>query len=142
VTEICVATDIVVVSARRRETHGSGRPRETAPRSVASILILPPDIVRPHGPIVAVATGASDPSLAVAGRIAALGRERLVVLAPSGTKVEGEVRALPVVAASDIVAALGDTRERLIVMTRDGSDGAGEAVALARGVPVLVIEPV
>jgi len=127
VTEFCIASDIVVVAPPRRTetTHGSRRLRETADRSVASVLYLPPVMVRRHGPVVAVAARDDDPSLAVARVIAARGEESLVV-------VEGSTE-------YDIAAALGDTRERLIVMTR--GEAGGPELAAMRGVAVLVVEP-
>jgi len=141
VFEICVASDVVVVASSGREpTHGSDQLRETAYRSAASVLFLPPDTARRRGLIVVIVTGAEDPSLAIAQRIAARGRERLLVLASSGVEVDGDVRVLPGRTAQDVMAAIGDARERLIVMTRDGS-GAGAELAAARGVPVLLVEP-
>lgn len=160
----CVASDIVVVSPPRRmgtgHTRGFQRLRETARRAAASMLFLPPHIGRPHGLIVGVASGAGDPSLEVARRIATLGRERLMVLAPvdievalhlvGGSEAGGETipRILRGNSAQDMVSALGDTKELLIVMTRaDGAELAdpgtdpGAELAAARGVPVLVIEP-
>jgi hypothetical protein len=142
VAEICVASDIVVVSSPHRmageATHGAHRLRDTALASAASVLFLPPSAGRPHGPVVAVLSGAEDPSLAVARRIADQGKERLLVLGTSG---EAAIQVPPDATPDDIVAALGDTRERLIVITRDGSEEGAE-LAVARGVPVLVVEPV
>jgi hypothetical protein len=130
VTEFCVASDIVVVAPPRRTatTDGSRRLRETADRSAASVLYLPPMAGRRHGPVVAVVTGGDDPSLPVARVIAAQGRESLVV-----------ERVLAGTAPADIAAALGDMRERLIVMTRGRGDGS--ELAAVRGVAVLVVEP-
>lgn len=147
VTDICVASDIVVVSSPRRMsngTHGFRRLRDTARQSVASVLFLPPTVGRKHGPIVAVAASAADASLDIARRIATEAREPLLVLAPTGSGIAGEanIRSLPGTATQDVVAVLGDARERLIVMTRsDDTDDAGFALAAARGVPVLVMEP-
>ncbi len=145
VTEICVASDIFVVSPPRRETtHGSHRPRETAHRSVASMLLLPDRTVTDRGVVVAVVFGASDPALDVARGIAARERVGLMIVAPDGSGVRDEagVRVLPGNSAQDLAAVLGDTRERLIVMTR-GNDFADPIdVLAARGVAVLVIEPI
>ena len=111
VTETRVASDIVVVAVRRRDaTHGSDRLRETAHLSAASVLYLPPTPGRRQGPIVAVVTGAGDPAQTVAESIAALGHEPVLVLSARS--------------AEEIIAVLGDTRERLIVLTRD--DGSEE----------------
>jgi hypothetical protein len=141
VTETCVATDIVVVGpVSRVATHGSHRLRETADRSLASLLFLPDAPARRQGSIVAVVTGSDDPSLAVARSIAALGQARVLVLAPHGEDVDGDVRAPADATVQDLVAALGETRERLIVVTRAASLD-GRELAAARGVPVLVVEP-
>jgi hypothetical protein len=121
ITETCVATDIVVVSSLDRIGAGSRRLSETARGSVASVLFLPPRPGRRHGVIAVVAAGADDPAADVARQIAA--REK------TGLMVVGSV------------AALANARERLIVLTRDGMDEAAD-LARARGVPVLVLEPV
>jgi nucleotide-binding universal stress UspA family protein len=137
VTEICVASDIVVVASPRRETtYGSQRWRETAHRSAASVLLLPPEggssAARTRGPVVAVVSGAGDPGLAVAQRIAARVGGGEVVRVASGRS------------AGEIIAALGDARERLIVLTRTENARLGDvaaALVAARGVPVLLVEP-
>jgi nucleotide-binding universal stress UspA family protein len=138
VTEICVASDIVVVASPRRETtYGSQRWRETAHRSAAAVLLLPPEAGsnagRTRGPVVAVVSGAGDPGLAVAQRIAAGVGGGEVVRVASGRS------------AGEIIAALGDARERLIVLTRTENARLGDvaaALVTARGVPVLLVEPV
>jgi hypothetical protein len=121
VTETCVAGDIVVVAPPHRATHGFERPNDPARRSIASVLFLAPHSRRTGGPIVAVATGPDDPSLAVARSIAGPGQENLVVVAT----------------LSGIAA---NTRARLIVMTRTAS-AAGSEVALAQETAVLMISP-
>jgi hypothetical protein len=149
VTDICAASDIVVVSAPRRmgtgTTRGFLRLRQTACRSVASVLHLPPAAGRKRGPIVAVAADAADSGLDIARWLATEAHEHLLVLAPLGSMIEGEpdIRFLPGTSAHDVTAALGDLRERLIVMTRTAdTEDPGSALALARGVPVLVMEPI
>ena len=149
VTDICSASDIVVVSPPRRlgggTTRGFRRLRDTARRSVASVLFLPPNVGRKHGSIVAVAGSAADANLTLARGIAIQAREPLLVLTPAGSLMAGEpnIRTLPGTATQDVVAALGDLRERLIVLTRaDDTEDPGSALAAARGVPVLVTEPV
>ena len=145
VTDTCVATDIVVVSPPRRMgmTREAQRLSDTAHRSAASVLFLPPRAGRHHGVIAVVAAGADDPALDAARRISAQEREGLVVLAPIGSGVDGDgiVRLLPDNSVQDVVAALGDTKERLIILTRDGMGEAAD-LAAARGVPVLMLEPV
>ena len=148
VADICAASDIIVVSTPRQisgGTHGFVRLRETACRSVASVLYLPPKIGRKHGPVVAIARNAADANLEIAQRIARQAREPLLVLAPPGSAIAGEadVRILPGPAPQDVIAALGDTQERLIVSTRvEALEDLGSALAAARGVPVLVTEPI
>jgi hypothetical protein len=142
VTETCVVTDIVVVAPPLRETpHGSRRLRETADRSAASVLHLPPKPGRRHGPVVVAVSGDNDPALAVARLIAAQYRERLLVLGEE----QRAARFLPGTSAPDIATTLGETRERLIVVTRvkspDRTSGAWADLAAVRGVPVLVVEP-
>ncbi len=150
VTNVCVASDIVIVSSSQPESgnwsaHGLLRLRQTACQSAASVLHLPPGTARKQGPIVAVATGADDPGLDVARWIASEAREPLLILAPIGSEMAGEpnVHVLRGTSVQDMVAGLGDVRERLIVVTRaDGTEDPGAALAAARGVPVLVTEPV
>jgi hypothetical protein len=148
VTDLCVASDIFVVSPQRRTTGGPLRDfrrlRETARQSVASVLYLPPNPSRKHGPVVAVVGSASDANVDVARRIAIQVRERLLVLAPAGIAVSyPDFRLLPGTTAQDVIGTLGDLRERLIVLTRASDiEDPGAALAAARGVPVLVMEPV
>ncbi len=144
VTDSCVATDIVVVAPPGRigTAPGSRRLSETARRSAASVLFLPPRPGRRRGPIVAVATGADDPALGIARRIAAQEHESLLVLASDGSEIDGEgaIRVLSGGSDQDLAAALGDVKERLIVVTRDGLE-EGSNFAAVRGVPVLILEP-
>lgn len=149
VTDICCASDIVVVSSLRRPGGGSARAlrrmSDTACRSVASVLFLPPVIGRKRGSIVAVAGSATDGGLALARGIAIQTREPLLVLTPAGSVMASEpnIRTLRGTATQDMIAALGDVNERLIVLTRsDDLDDPGSALAAARGVPVLVTEPI
>lgn len=141
VQAVCVTADIVVVPGPRHagdaSTHGFGHWRETARDSVAAVLFLPPEGRRGRagGPVVAIVTGPADPAQEVAARIAALAK------AESRALAMGE--AVPGFAPPDVVRGLGEERESLIVMTRcDDPEQDGAALALARGVPVLVIEPV
>jgi hypothetical protein len=146
ISAICAASDIVVVAAPRRmgtgTTHGFRLLRETARRSTSSVLHLPPSVARRRGPVVSVLTGADDPSLPVARQIAAAAKEQLVVLAEQAV---GDMPAqiIPGMTSPEIGAALGNVRERLIVIAHDRSpDGVGVELAMERGVPVLVVEPV
>jgi hypothetical protein len=145
VTGICVASDLIVVPTARGirtgETQGSRRLRETALRSAASVLFLPPAVNRRHGLVVALVVGPADPSLEVARRIAAQEREGLLVLTLAGGESDAASGLLSGNSAQDVIAALSDTKERLIVMTRVGLADQGALLAVARGVPVLVVEP-
>jgi hypothetical protein len=152
VSDICVPGDVVVVAPSRHETtHGSHRLLDTAHRSPAAVLFLPRVAGPGRGPVVALAMDRDDPSLATARRIATRGRETLVVLTPQGSALcseigddEGTIRCIGT-AVADMAAALGDTRERLIVITRAeaaAQAGVGLALGAARGVAVLVVEPV
>jgi nucleotide-binding universal stress UspA family protein len=149
VTNVCVASDIVIVSSQRRMGTGTARGflrlRDAACQSVASVLHLPPTSARKQGVVVAVAVSATDPAVDIARWIATEAHERLLVLAPAGTVIERgpDIRFLSGTSDQDVIATLGDIRERLIVMTRtsDGED-PGSALAAARGVPVLVMEPI
>jgi hypothetical protein len=66
------------------------------------------------------------------------------VLAPAGTAIEGglDIRFLPGTSDQDVIAALGDIRERMILVTRTSDiEDSGFPLAAARNVPVLVMEP-
>jgi hypothetical protein len=146
--DICIATDLIVVPSPRGmgigTPHNLSRLRDTALRSAASVLFLPPGVGRRHGMIVALIEGEADPGLEVARRIAAQQREGLLVLALEGGESDMAAKRLAANTVQDIVAALGEVKERLIVMThRAGGDIASQGAALAgaRGVPVLVVEP-
>jgi hypothetical protein len=140
VRETCVASDIVVVGAPGGTGGVRALPRlaEIAEASVAAVLHLPPKVPRARGPVAAVVTDANDPALAVARAIAALGHERLLVLSANETGVDDTIRLPAAAGVSDIVSALDQTRERLIVLTRDGACVVARELAAARGVPVLV----
>jgi hypothetical protein len=136
VRETCVASDIVVVGAPGGTGGVRALPRlaEIAEASVAAVLHLPPKVPRARGPV----TDANDPALGVARAIAALGHERLLVLSANETGVDDTMRLPAAAEVTDIVSALDQTRERLIVLTRDGACVVARELAAARGVPVLV----
>jgi len=152
--------DIVMIveplSAAERATQQFVGLMQAAFRSRAAVLIVPPRIVRNKGPVVAIATGADDPSIRAAAAIASAAGEALAVVDIGATMTDetrlqalaGEVgvtithikagaagRARP-------AETLAPLRERLVVVTRDVvADQAAAALASARRVPVLVIEP-
>jgi hypothetical protein len=170
IAAVCRTNDIVVIAepgpAVARTTHGVTRLRAAAHESAASVLLLPARFKPRTGPVVAVPADAVDVSLDVACRIAAAANEDLVILLPqsvddtAGNAVAGHAKdraqALGVprrrITArtvhggqpDDVLHALTDLRERLIVMMR-ATSGAGDAtgasrIAATRGVPVLLIE--
>jgi hypothetical protein len=157
------AGDIVVIgeptSAAARAGQQFSWLLDAAFRSAAAVLIVPSQIARFQGPVVAVAATPDDVSLAAAADIAAATNENLIVVDRCATAIaQARIAALALAAgrsAEHIRAAPGDTddaaslahvlhsvRERLIVMTRRAADGhAVAAIAAARQVPVLVVEP-
>lgn len=121
---------------------------QAAFRSTAAVLLVPPRLARRTGPVVAVATREDDPSIEAAALIAAAAREDLVILAtddardashPAARRVlRADVRVLADPAA--MAGAFGPEAERLVVVTRQRlTEHIASAVAVARGVPVLVI---
>lgn len=121
------------VSPAERATQQFAWLVQAAFQSAAAVMLVPPQIVRTRGPIVAIAATPDDPSIHAAADIARVAKEELVV-------IETRCVALPdpVICAQ----AFQQTQERLIVMTRDAfGDGVASAIAAARRVPVLVIEP-
>jgi hypothetical protein len=134
---------------------------QSALRSAAAVLLVPPRIVRLHGPVAAVITRAGDPSLATAAAIAAAAGEQLLLLllprdddlktaAVAGARAVGlpdgriHTHRLRAATPQAVVHALGPTQERLVVMTRAAGalpDTAPSHLAAARRVPVLVVEP-
>ena len=161
VAGVCRGDDILVVSeptAPARAAHGTRRQRDAAHGSLGSVLLLPLGVSMHKGPLVAVladpADGAFDVACAIAGatgervavvcagemasqsvaeRAKALGMGERVILRPT----KGEQ-------ADDVLHALGDLRERLIVMTRGGMTAAEPAsashISAQRGVPLLLME--
>jgi hypothetical protein len=133
--------------------------REAAFRSAAAVMLVPGHIARTTGPIVAVAAALDDPSIDAASAIAAAAKEDLIIVhadggAPddrhirrlaAGTSFTVKQLALGRAAFSDpsaLAHALRQIRERLIVMSRGAFDPLiASAIAAARHVPVLLVEP-
>ena len=163
IAAISQTSDIVVIgepsSAAERATQQFSWLIDAAFRSEAAVLIVPRRIARVQGPVVAVASTPVDPSIAMALDIAVAGSEDLIIVDVCDKAIdqarlealgaERDVTVKHVVggrgAATDaalLVHALQPLRERLVVMTRSTSDGhAALSIAVARGVPVLVVEP-
>lgn len=132
---------------------------QAAFRSAAAVVLVPRQIARTKGPIVAIAASPSDPSIRVAAAIAIAAKEDLIILDTCETTIENRsIRAL----AAELGLAIrhvvtGSTlrshptafspeslplQERLAVVTRGAfRNGEASTIAAARRVPVLVIEP-
>ena len=155
--------DIVMIveprSAVERATQQFSWLLEAAFRSAAAVVLVPPHIARTKGPIVAIATSSDDPSIHPAAAIAFAAKEELVIIEAEARDIDDpRVRQLAAqtgltikrVAASNIgladpaacAQAFRQIQERLIVMTRGAfADRTASAIAAARRVPVLVVEP-
>ncbi len=148
------AGDIVILSAPA--TAGEYPPGrsplliETALRSAAGVLLVPWQIVRRTGDVVAIAAQPDDPSIRLAAAAANAANEELIIVELFEADAEmraherrGTRRAAGRIAASDpsmLVAALRSERERLIVVTHGSTDAALPSIlASCRRVPVLVI---
>jgi hypothetical protein len=155
--------DIVMIvepqSPAERATQQFSWLLEAAFKSAAAVMLVPPHIARSKGPVVAIAASAGDPSVRAAAAIALAGKEQLVIVDTDGRDADDpDVRKLAVdtglsikhIAAGGLkltdptacALAFRQIQERLIVMTRGGfADQAASAIAAARRVPVLVVEP-
>jgi hypothetical protein len=150
------AGDIIVVIEPRnpaeRVTHQFMQLMDAAFNAPSAVLLVPSRITRRSGPIVAVAESAEDASVQAALKLAALTKERLIVLAPpklddrelarlaeqSGVAVDRQ--ALPgKIGELELSALLSRNRERFVVLSREGADDRRPArLASGRRVPVLV----
>jgi len=162
---IALESDVLVVAApttaAARLAHGVRRMHATAQESAASLLLLPPGFIPRVGPVVALATRAGDPAMAVAARAATNTREHLWLLLPDADPALAEAAAERAVALGvprtrvvmrtlsradreDVLQALGHVRERLLVLTRDASPAADLAaasrIAADRAVGVMLLE--
>lgn len=128
--------DIVMIvepmSPAERATQQFAWLVQAAFQSAATVMLVPPQIARTKGPIVAIAATPDDPSIHAAAAIAIAAKEELVVIEARGVALPD-----PAICAQ----AFRQTQERLVVMTRGAfEDKAASAIAAARRVPVLVIE--
>lgn len=132
---------------------------EAAFRSAAAVLLVPPRIVRTKGPIAAVTATPDDPSIRAAAAVALAAKEELIVIDVCEPAIDdARIRALAAelglkikhVAASKTLLshpaafspAYHQVQERLLVMTRGTfADRVASAIASARRVPMLVVEP-
>jgi len=115
--------DIVMIveppSPVERATHQFSWLLEAAFQSAADVMLVPRHIVRTKGPVAAIVT--ADTGLAIKRFAAA---------------------SIGLADPTACALAFRQNQERLIVMTRGAfADGAASAIAAARQVPVLVVEP-
>ena len=104
---------------------------ETAFRSAGAVLLVPADIARQTGAIVAVAAGPDDPGVRFARAIAAAASEKMVLI--EAAEGAGGLQ--------EVASQLGRMNERLLVLARDLYDETLiPAMACARRVPVLVVD--
>jgi hypothetical protein len=157
---VCTAADIVVMPAVASTDPGGPDLLRSAEESVASVLLVPRHPGRLTGAVAVVAGPAGDPAVHLAARIAVMRHDRLfVVQIPDGGATAAQhqqqagelgipsdrvtLRNAGGSDADDVLRALGDARERLVVLTRAamvhlGIDDASH-IARARNVPVLVL---
>jgi hypothetical protein len=155
--------DIVMIvepqSPAERATQQFSWLLEAAFQSAAAVMLVPPHIARTKGAVVAIATSPDDPSIEAAAAIALAAKEELVIVEADGHDADDpRVRklaantGLTIKRVAEARLGLADPtacamvfrqiQERLIVMTRGAfADGAASAIAAARRVPVLVVEP-
>jgi hypothetical protein len=155
---VCTPADIIVMPAIDKALPQGRALLRAVETSGASILLVPPDLVRRSGPVVVVAGGSGDAALPLAARIAEANHERLLVGVPDtgqvSAKPEDRAAGLGIAAErltfrtadgsqpEDLLRNLGDTRERIIIVTADGASQLGmegaARISRIRGVPVLM----
>ena len=163
IASISRTDDIVMIveplSPAERATQQFTWLMQAAFRSAGAVMLVPPHIVRTKGPVVAIAASPDDPSIQAAAAIAVAAKEELVVIdADSHDADDPYIRKLAadtgltikIVAAANVTLpdpatcaqAFRQMQERLVVMARGAfADAAASAIAAARRVPVLVVEP-
>jgi hypothetical protein len=157
---LCLASDMVVLAASRApRPHPLLRLQQAALRSAASVLLLPPVPTRRATFVAAILAGPADAALPVAAGIAAVAGEALLLVQAGAAAEEAgmlvrraealgvppsriAVRRAGGTAPDDLLAALGATRESLIVLDHAAwpQEETALGLAAARGVPVLLIE--
>ncbi len=145
------AGDIVAIGAPVAAAERAAEPfaslLEAAFGSSAAVMLAPARLARSAGPIVAIAAGPDDPSIAAAAAIAEAAGEQLVVVDLARGAAEEWLAArreaaLRLAFADDALPrALQSLKERLAVVSR-GVVGNRIALAIAasRGVPALSVE--
>lgn len=151
VADLLCSSDIVVLAGGGDAlTQSFLRAWRTACGTDASVLLLPPGRLRQRGPIVALLAG--ERGVRTAAHIAGSAGEMLLLLGPAAALATATVdlpadrvrgRDLTEVTENALLFALGDGRERLLVLERDGLDPERAAAVLrvtaARGTPVLLV---
>lgn len=155
--------DIVMIvepqSPAERATQQFSWLLEAAFQAVAAVMLVPSHIARAKGPVVAIATSQDDSSIDAAAAIALAAKEELVIIEADGDEID-DTRLRKLAAGTDLIIkrvaadrpgladpaacahAFRQIQERLIVMTRGAlADRTVSAIAAARQVPVLVVEP-
>ncbi len=163
IADLLRSSDIIVLAEPRlgsdELTQSFLRAWRAATGSDASVLLLPAGPMRRRGPVVLLLTGNGRRGVRTAAHIARIAQEPLVLLGLAAQRnaaaADARSAGLPseAVQARDLAAitdntlrfALADSGERLLVLDRDGLNGAQEAVVLrvaaARGTPVLLVGP-
>ncbi len=135
ITAVSSATDIIIAAETKAAPGHApvsfGELVDAALATPAAVLIVPSQVVRARGPVLAIAEPGRDPDLlASAAAIAGAAKERLEVAAPSSL-------ALPL--PWGLSESIGEV---LIVLPRTVDVGAAaRALAAHRRVPVLVLPP-
>lgn len=163
VNSISRPDDIVMImeptSPGERVTQQFERLIQVALQSAAAVMFVPRRVIRTTGPVVAIMASPDDPSLQAAALIAGEAKEDLIVLdirdaAPDSAsfgKLTENLTLKPkhIVASkvrlsqpASLQQALQPFHERLVVASRNiFQDGDAAAIAAARCVPLLIIEP-
>jgi len=162
VATVSRTNDIVMIgepiSAAERATQQYSWLMDAALQSAAAVLVVPGRVERAQGPVVAVARVPDDPSIGLAADIAAAASEELIILdicknridpahidalaASKKLSVEHVLAEANNTAPPSLVEHLRPLHERLVVLTRDASDGhVASTIAAELNVPILVIEP-
>lgn len=147
------------VNPAERATQQFSWLMEAAFHSAAAVMLVPPNIVRTKGPIVAIAAMPDDFSIRTAAAIAIAAREELIIVDACEAAIDdphidalASELELPIkhVIAGKILRshpaalppAFHQLQERLVVMTRGiFADEVASTIASVRQVPVLVVEP-
>jgi nucleotide-binding universal stress UspA family protein len=154
VREQCDVQDIIAVidsvDPIERLSGATGRMKQGALASEASVLHLPGHDAQPDGPIVAVVSDLRDEALAVATKIADVSGRALVVLMTKpqghGTPLPSGATLLPLAEPSmgGILRTIGSLSSCFLVVSRSAIDlsvSGLDQLSTELGMPVLMTEP-